>query len=1057
MLNFPSPFFAGLLGLTLSVSTAFAQNAKSGNLDTLPEVADEFEINFVAREPLTRNPCAMAFDFKGQLFVGMGPQYRSPTLDTPGDSVFILMDPDGDGVFDKKHQFATGFNNIQGLCWHGSDLWIANAPDLTIVRDTDGDQIADQYIRLYTDLGNLEHGLHGLTWGPDGRMYMSKGNSKGHNGPELFAPKPFHDLTGVPAPSGTSDFPEPRVSNAKDYIKTYHDPADDWGREGGVLSCLDLGHDLRIESRGYRNPWDIAFDHEFNFIGTDNDQDQGDRVFHSFFGAHYGWGHPWSAHWRCENHLPTPELVGPMFGGSGTGITYFDSPAFPPRLRGVWIFNDWLQRRSHYFKSEWQGAQLTLAGTQYSTLVSGGNALFKPTDLEVGPDGALYILGWGREYGVQWDDKQKQINEGRIFRVCWKGNQAHAQLKQQHERWNTPLKDWSTPELIDGLDDVLAVRRIAAQEELILRKDGPSGIYEALNSESLSVQQTSWAIWAFIRSQHRHDSPHELFHQILTSGPVHQRIQALRCLRHLTNRSNKADDINLGLDTQTINVLKASLIEDNARIRFEAHQFIAGIEHIPPQIRDDLLFAISNEQDDTCFYASWQVLKRHFPPEQLNNLLQSNHPRLQLAALLAATELGVIQDDFITKLLKSNSAELRTTAALWATRKSGNSMFYINHPGGEFSESINVTLLSYLKPSQIYYTLDGSNPDRDSLRWPGRLAITRSCLLKAAIYSGDQQIGRVAEFRYRRISTQAAAEKQGILSILSETNRLYRVSPKAPEKGVTTYTDRPYAITDISPILSNTVLLRTPNNDSEEVRSKLVTIEFAMPTTVFIAHDRRIAKPDWLATWETTDETLETNDASFIVFRKSVPAGKLTLGANRNTNAGGASQYIVLFKPGNLTRLQTATTIEAAKAKLSTADSQRGRALFFATGGAGCYKCHIAKSNETAFGFGPNLEFLKTQKDPQHILESLLKPSAKIKEGFATQVILTTDGRMLTGILKNETGDAVLLNQPNGETYLVPRDQIDERFTQEVSAMPAFDRMLNPQQAADLANFLLGK
>ena len=64
---------------------------------------------------------------------------------------------------------------------------------------------------------------------------------------------------------------------------------------------------------------------------------------------------------------------------------------------------------------------------------------------------------------------------------------------------------------------------------------------------------------------------------------------------------------------------------------------------------------------------------------------------------------------------------------------------------------------------------------------------------------------------------------------------------------------------------------------------------------------------------------------------------------------------------------------------------------------------------------------------------------------------------MLTGILKNETGDAVLLNQPNGETYLVPRDQIDERFTQEVSAMPAFDRMLNPQQAADLANFLLGK
>ena len=52
MLNRASPLFAGLLGLTLSVHTAFAQNTRSGNLDTLPEVADEFEIKFVALAPL---------------------------------------------------------------------------------------------------------------------------------------------------------------------------------------------------------------------------------------------------------------------------------------------------------------------------------------------------------------------------------------------------------------------------------------------------------------------------------------------------------------------------------------------------------------------------------------------------------------------------------------------------------------------------------------------------------------------------------------------------------------------------------------------------------------------------------------------------------------------------------------------------------------------------------------------------------------------------------------------------------------------------------------------
>ena len=75
----------------------------------------------------------MAFDAKGRLFVGMGPQYRKPKPETPGDSVVMLLDTDGDGRADQTKVFATGFNAIQGLAWHGRDLWIANAPDLTIV------------------------------------------------------------------------------------------------------------------------------------------------------------------------------------------------------------------------------------------------------------------------------------------------------------------------------------------------------------------------------------------------------------------------------------------------------------------------------------------------------------------------------------------------------------------------------------------------------------------------------------------------------------------------------------------------------------------------------------------------------------------------------------------------------------------------------------------------------------------------------------------------------------------------------------------------------------
>ena len=68
----------------------------------LPQAADQLKIEWIAKEPLVRNPCALAFDHHGRLFIGMGPQYRSPSPETPGDSVFLLTDTNGDGSFDSR-------------------------------------------------------------------------------------------------------------------------------------------------------------------------------------------------------------------------------------------------------------------------------------------------------------------------------------------------------------------------------------------------------------------------------------------------------------------------------------------------------------------------------------------------------------------------------------------------------------------------------------------------------------------------------------------------------------------------------------------------------------------------------------------------------------------------------------------------------------------------------------------------------------------------------------------------------------------------------------------
>ena len=78
----------------------------------LPQVPDGFTVSVFASDPLVRNPCAMAFDVRGRLYVGQGPQYRKPKPDSPTDRITLLIDSDADGVADQAKTFAEGFNSI---------------------------------------------------------------------------------------------------------------------------------------------------------------------------------------------------------------------------------------------------------------------------------------------------------------------------------------------------------------------------------------------------------------------------------------------------------------------------------------------------------------------------------------------------------------------------------------------------------------------------------------------------------------------------------------------------------------------------------------------------------------------------------------------------------------------------------------------------------------------------------------------------------------------------------------------------------------------------------
>ena len=642
-----TPFSATMrISAPLAISFAFlvghlhaAMVDTGADLNALPEAPKGYSVSLFAKEPLVQQPCSMAFDAKGRLFIGMGPQYRNPKPETPGDSVCIIVDTNGDGVADGKKVFATHLNAIQGLAWHGRDLWVANAPDLTVVRDLDGDDVADEYVKVFTDLGNIEHALHGLVWAPDGKLYMSKGNSKGLNKEPNIAPAPFRELFGQTTTQKTTP---PQTFKAADYKHTYQDPKDDWGLMGGILRCDDMGENLEIVSRGFRNPWDIEHDDGFNWLCTDNDQNEGDRVMMPFYGAHFGWNHPWSSDWTGENHLPTAPVSHPVFHGSGTGMVFGSLG----EQHGVFFINDWLNKTTFVFKPKWDGALMKCEGDEWVPFIVGGNSLFRPTDIAFGPDGALWCLSWSRGYGAEYGKDGQMTSEGRIYRIVAKDAKP--------EKLSTkPMKERSVKELVVAFNSPLPVHRIDAQDELVRRgKPIQNDLGRELERDDLTKAQQTWGIGALGRI-----API----MIVNDGSLTEDNQNIQTLR--TSMRNPRS-------VTVPDVFRLAAAEGTPRIRFEIVQAIwqtRNTDMVP------LLMAIaSRETDRLVFYSAWRALRDLASTELLKRMLKDSHDGVRRAALLALLEDGALSRDEVSGLTKDADAETAKLANLWIKNHSGD-------------------------------------------------------------------------------------------------------------------------------------------------------------------------------------------------------------------------------------------------------------------------------------------------------------------------------------------------------------------------------------------------
>lgn len=142
-----------------------------------------------------------------------------------------------------------------------------------------------------------------------------------------------------------------------------------------------------------------------------------------------------------------------------------------------------------------------------------------------------------------------------------------------------------------------------------------------------------------------------------------------------------------------------------------------------------------------------------------------------------------------------------------------------------------------------------------------------------------------------------------------------------------------------------------------------------------------------------------------------------------------------------------------ARAMKGQGAPDRGRVLFQDLKGLACIRCHAVGREGGAVG--PELSSVGAKYARDELIQSVLYPSARISSGYEPVVVATADGRVITGIIKSDTPEALELEDAEAKRVRIPREEIEERKRSDVSLMPTgLAEGLSPQDFADLIAYL---
>ncbi|MBS0207192.1 MAG: c-type cytochrome [Planctomycetes bacterium] len=550
---------------------------------TKMKIADGMEVNLFASEemfPEIVNPVQMAVDTDGRLYASVWPSYPhwNPT-EPRRDRIVCLPDDNGDGVADRCVVFADELNSVTGFEFWGGGMLVAALPEIWFLKDSDGDGKADVKIRMLEGLCSADshHSANAMLIGPDGWLYWSRG---------------IFNVSTTETPTRTARSEQSGVHrfNPRTFEVEFHFP---------------IGP----------NPHGDVFDQWGYQFANDGTGGSG-----AYVNIGKGVGH--------QNWFKT--RVRPV---AATGI--LSSSHFPEKNQGNFLICNcigFLGVLQHEVK--YNGAEITAVEIEPILVSSDPN--FRPTDVEIGGDGALYVSDWSNAIVGHMQHNMRDPNRdhehGRIYRVTAKDRPLVKQMAMKGKPVSEVCAAFLAKENSTRYRARLELSGRDSREVVMAVTAWAAGLDPAKPDEAQGLLE---ALWVF---EEQRIPNVDLLKKVLKAADGRVRAAAMRTLGHWGTKVADWEPI-----------LMAGARDDSALVRAEAVKSAVTFEGMPAA---EVIFEVSTrpldpELETVLNYARGKIQVDRLMQEAVN----AKRP------LTKAAQLYALRNASVEDLLKLDRTE----------------------------------------------------------------------------------------------------------------------------------------------------------------------------------------------------------------------------------------------------------------------------------------------------------------------------------------------------------------------------------------------------------------